>query len=62
MEIEYSAWLSSAWERRQMRNGALFCGLVRDLPQMFKHLIDPDEKRMYCTIRVKKERDDDRLL
>jgi hypothetical protein len=50
MRIEYSAWHSSVWDRRKLAEGALFSGLTRDVPVMFKHLLDRGEKRQYCTI------------
>lgn len=50
MEVEYSAWLSTNGEHKYMAAGALFSGMVRDVPAMFKHLLDKKESRQYVTI------------
>lgn len=53
MEIKYLAWLSSKGERREVQDGAVFAGLVRDLPENLKHLRDDSEDRQYCVVKNK---------
>ena len=49
--IMYYAWISSSGARDKMRDGALFAGLDRDVPDEYRHLLDPAELRHYVVIR-----------
>ena len=50
MAIKYYAWISTRGEKKHIREGAIFAGLVSDMPKKYRHLIDPNEVRKFCVI------------
>lgn len=49
-EVKYSAWSSTSWDKKCYKNGAVFSGMVRDVPKNLQHLLDKNENRCYITI------------
>lgn len=49
-EVKYSAWASTSWDKKCYKNGAVFSGMVRDVPKNLQHLLDKTENRCYITI------------
>ncbi len=51
MKIQYLAWLSSEGERRERaKKEVLWAGMVRSIPEEYKHLLEPQENRQYAII------------
>jgi len=51
MKIQYLAWLSSEGERRHKNEkGVLWAGMVRNLPEQYKHLLDAKDTRQYAIV------------